>query len=401
VPKKKAKERILQAAKSEFSEKGYLRSNIAEIARKSQVTNSMLYQYFKGKEDILFSIPAETMNEILEQVETNLKGIWDATSLLSKLIWVQLIYSEKNPESARIILECRSQKNFYKSKSYNLIRNYGGILSGILEKGIKDGVFREDLDVRLVRDMVFGAVDFELLSFMCIREIDAPTQDLEQIMNLILPMIVKKSGMVHKPVDKATKILLAAEQIFAEKGLVKAKLSDVAKLAGVADGTVYEYFKNKEDILMSISARRIRHNIEQFEDAFSIKTPLKRLRRLVRYHFSIYLTNRNFLKLFILDTQLNPQFYDSEAYKTFQRYFKTIEKIIEDGKAQGIFRSDVNSRVFRNLFIGTFSHISIRWFILGDDVKVDMMKEIDQVTDMLSLSVLTDEALEQSGIMSG
>jgi len=401
VPKKKAKERILRAAKAEFSEKGYLRSNIATIARKAQVPNSMLYQYFKGKEDILFSIPGDIMDEILEQVENNLKGIWDATSLLSKLLWVQLNYSEKNPESARIILECRSQKNFYKSKSYNLIRNYGGILAGILEKGIKDGVFREDLDMRLVRDMVFGTVDSELLSFLCTREITEPTRDLDQIMSLILPMIVKKPGMEQKQVDKATKILLAAEQIFAEKGLVKAKLSDVAKLAGIADGTVYEYFKNKEDILMRISARRIQHNIEQLEDAFSIKTPLKKLRRLVRYHFSIYLTNRNYLKLFILDTQLNPQFYDSEAYIAFQQYFKVIEEGIEEGKTQGIFRSDVNSRVFRNLFIGTFSHISIRWFILGDDEKVDMMQEIDQVTDMLSLSVLTDEALDQSGIMSG
>jgi len=150
---------------------------------------------------------------------------------------------------------------------------------------------------------------------------------------------------------------------------------------------------------MNISARRIRQNIDRFEEAYSIKTPLKKLRGLVRYHFSIYLTNRNFLKLLILDTQLNPQFYDSEAYKVVQRYYKAVEKGIQEGRAQGVFRPDLSSRVFRNLFIGTFSHISIRWFILGEYDKIDIMQEIEQVTDMLSLAVLTEEALLDSDMI--
>lgn len=338
------------------------------------------------------------MNEIIKIVEKDLEGIWDATSQLSKLIWIHLNYYEKNPKTARALLECRSQKDFYQSETYGLLRKYTGILSGILAKGVEDKVFRKDLNIDLAQDLITGVIDFELLSFLCVQEIKSPAADLNHIMNLILPMLLEKTETEQKSPDKATRILQAAEQIFAEKGLSKAKLPDVAELAGVADGTIYEYFKNKEDILMNISARRLNQNIDRFEDAFSIKTPLEKLRALIRYHFSIFMTNRNYLKLLVIDTQLNPNFYGSIAYETFKRYHKAIENGIEEGKAQGIFRSNINSRVFRNLFIGTFSHISIRWFILNNDVKIDMLQEIDQVTDMLSFAVLSDEALLKSNI---
>ena len=396
--RKEVREKILVAATDELVKNGFIRTNIATIAQNANVTKTMLYHRFKGKEDILFSIPANSMNELIKIVEDDLEGIWDATSQLSKLIWIHLNYYEKNPKTAQALLECRSQKNFYESDTFGLLQKYTAILTGILTKGIEDKVFRKDLNIKLAQDLIIGVLDFELLSYLCVQEIKSPAADLNHIMNLIFPMLLEGPQTEVKSSDKATRILQAAEQIFAEKGISKAKLPDVAELAGVADGTIYEYFKNKEDILMNISARRLNQNIDRFEDAFSLKTPLKKLRGLIRYHFSIFTTNRNFLKLLVIDTQLNPHFYGSIAYETFKRYHKAIENGIEEGKVQGVFRSNVNSRVFRNLFIGTFSHISIRWFILNNDTKIDMLQEIDQVTDMLSLAVLSDGTLLKSNL---
>ena len=395
------RERILASAEEVFAAKGLLGSSIAEIARKAQVTDSVIYQYFKGKEDLLFSIQGSRMPEVMKLLEESLEGIRDAESRLSKMLWFHLRYNETHREFARLLLlECRSHKDFYKSDGYALVREYAGVLLRVLEDGAKDGVFRDDLDMRVVRDVIFGTVDFEVLSLLVTGEIGEASADLDDILALILPMITKRPPWQDRPADKANRILFAAEQVFGEKGFVKAKIADVAKLAQVAEGTVYEYFQNKEDLLMSIASKRFQDHLNHLDEAFEIRTPLRKLIRLVRNHFSLYLTNRNFLRLFIIQVQLSPRFYTSKAYRIFRRYVRIIELAVEEGKAEGSFRQDVNSRVFRNLFLGTFNHMALRWFVLGQEPDFDKMREIDQVLELLAMAVLTDESLKNSVISS-
>lgn len=400
MPKDERRNRILRAAEDVFSRKGLMGSSIAEIARQAGVPDSVIYQHFKGKEDLLFSVPAEGMREILEQLEMSLKGIRDVTSLLSRFVWLQIRRSETHPEFSRVlILECRSQKDFYQSEAYDLVRKYGGILLGILESGVKSGIFRDNVNMRLVRDVIFGTMDFEDLSFLVTKEIEERSENLDHIMALILPMIEKRPLSNQKPAGKADRILAAAEQVIAEQGFAKARMSDVAGRARVSEGTVYEYYNSKEDLLFAIPARRIQDHMAQLVDeTFEIRNPLGKLRRLIHNHFSLFLTNRNFLKVFILHIQLSARFYTSPVYETYQRYYRLIEDVIEEGKTAGRFRQDINPRVFRNLFLGTFSHMAIRWFIIGQSPETDMMKEIDQITDLLSMAVLTDEALSSAGI---
>ncbi|MBU2549328.1 MAG: TetR family transcriptional regulator [Proteobacteria bacterium] len=393
------KTRILRAARHVFAEKGLQGASIAEIARRAEVNDSVIYQFFKGKEDLLFSVPYEGMLETIAQLELSLEGIRDATSLLSRFIWFQLRRGETDPEFSRVlILECRSQKDFYQSPAYNLIRSYSGILQGVLESGIKTGLFREDLNISLTRDVIFGTLDFEDISFQVTREIESPTRELDDVLDLILPMIQRRPWLDQPQTDKADRILSAAERIFAEQGFAKAKVSEIARMAGVSEGTVYEYFASKEALLFAIPAARLRDHMDRVDEAFEVKTPLRKLRRLIRNHFSFYLTNRNFLKVFLLHIQLSAGFYTSTVYETLKRYYRVIEGVIEEGKAEGSFRPDLNARVFRNLFLGSFSHMAIRWFIIGSGPETDMMKEIDEITDMISLTVLTEEALKTSGI---
>ncbi len=148
-------------------------------------------------------------------------------------------------------------------------------------------------------------------------------------MALVLPMIQKRQSVDYQTMDKANRILLAAEKTFAEKGFSKAKVADVARLAEVAEGTVYEYFANKEDLLLSIPGKRFQDHMDQLDETFQIRTPLGKLRRLIKNHFSLYLTNRHFLEVFIIQIQLSPRFYSSKAYETFRRYFRVIEILIE------------------------------------------------------------------------
>jgi len=239
--------------------------------------------------------------------------------------------------------------------------------------------------MRLVRDMIFGVLDWENLSCLAAQEIKETVPDLEGILTLILPMINVKES--HMELDKPTRILSSAESVFAEKGYAQATISEIAKSANVSEGTIYEYFENKEDLLLSVPEKKFQEHVRALEEIFELKTPLRKLRRFIRYHFYLYMTDPNFVKVFLLHIQLSQRFYKSPVYKTFQQYTKIIEDVLEEGKRAGSIRSEVNTRVFKNLFLGTFSHMALRWLILAEETATDKMKEIDEAVLLLCRAV--------------
>jgi TetR/AcrR family transcriptional regulator, fatty acid metabolism regulator protein len=150
---------------------------------------------------------------------------------------------------------------------------------------------------------------------------------------------------------------------------------------------LYDYFKSKEELLLSIPLKRFREHLNQLPEVFQIESPERKLRRLLRYHFTLYTRNWDFLKIFLMDIQLNMRFYESEAYKVFQEYIHVMEDVIEEGKAKGFFRPDVNSRVFKNMFLGAFTHMALRWIIVKKDRYYNKMKEIDTLIDLLTCAI--------------
>jgi TetR/AcrR family transcriptional regulator, fatty acid metabolism regulator protein len=377
---------ILDAAEEIMSEKGPQNSSIAEIAKKAGIADSLIYNYFQGKEDLLFSIPGRRMEEVLKNLAEQLQGIPDPISRLSKMIWFHLYFNDTYRGYARLLLlECRSKRNFYQHKAYTLIRHYAGVLLGILEDGAENNAFRSDVDMRLVRDMIFGVLDWEGLSCLAAQEIKETVPDLESILSLILPMINVKES--HIDLDKPTRILRSAESVFAEKGYLQATISEIARMASVSEGTIYEYFDNKDDLLFSIPEQRFKEHISALDEIFELKTPLRKLRRFIRYHFYLYMTEPNFVKVFLLHIQFSQRFYGSQVYKTFKHYTKIIEDVLEEGKRDRSIRANVSTRVFKNLFLGTFSHMALRWLILEKEAATDKMKEIDEAVLLLCRAV--------------
>jgi TetR/AcrR family fatty acid metabolism transcriptional regulator len=380
--------RILAAAEEVMSEKGLLASSVAEIARKAGVTDSVIYQYFKGKQDLLFSIPAERMKEVLTLLEEQLTGIQDVESRLRKLVWFHLRYNDTHRGYARLLLlECRSSKDFYSTPAYELVRQYAEIFLSTLQQGVEQGKIRSDVDVRLIRDVILGTLDMENIGSLASGELTNGEDDFEAIMMLVNSMIAAQRLPSDNKIDRMQEILKAAEQVFAEKDFNKATVAEIAKSAGVADGTIYEYFENKEDILFSIAVNRFDSYLSEVSEAFEIRNPPKKLRRLIKFHFSSFLREPRFLKIFLLQLQLNQRFYGSKAFDRFQRYFGLIEEVVEEGKAAGVFDPNANSRVFRNMFLGAFSHMALRWLILKQSTDTDRMEEINQATDLLESAV--------------
>ena len=383
------KQKILDAAERIMSAKGRS-ATISEISAASGVTDSVLYHYFENKEDLLFSVAQEHLRDALEKLDEQLQGIMDPVNQLSKLIWFQLYYHDTHPDYGSLLLfECRSSKRFMSHAAYGLIKRWSDIGIEILNKGISDGSFRKDLALPIVRDAIFGLVDMENIQFLTAREQLQAHKDLDAILDLVLPMIQPVTEEFAPKNNKASRILESALSVFAAKGFQNATIQEIAKSATVSEGTIYEYFNNKEDLLFSILERQFQNNLDLLDELFDVRTPLRKLKRFMRYHFTIFLTQPVFVKVFLFDAIYNPGFYASNAYQPFQQYIESIYAILDEGKKDGSIRPEINNRVFRNLFMGIFSHMALRWLFTTKGSQTDKIEEINAAVALLSRSVAT------------
>ena len=390
------RQKILHAAQEIFSEKGLKDATITEIAGKAGVVDSIIYHYFKNKEDLLFCALDQQMKTAIRDLRFNFKGIMGAVSKLGKMVWYHLHSNDFNQGDIRIrkhlLLECRGNQNFYKHKSYHALKEYAGVLMGILKEGVEEGVFQSDLNVAIARDMIFGLLDEESLSCLASRELTETTPDFEHIMSLILSMVAKqpaKKEPLKKP-DKAKNVLKAATKVFAQKGFNKASMVDVGNGAAVAEGTIYEYYINKQDLLLSISKEQFKKYKIELDQTFDLKDPLAKLTQLIRNHFLILTSNIDFLVLFLNDIKLNKHFYNSDSYNYFINYFSKLSEVLGEGKRAGIFRPDVHNRVYRNLFIGSMTHLLMRWCFISTPPPLMFMSEFNQATELLCRAAMAE-----------
>lgn len=401
--KNEKKQAILLAAQEVFSKKGLANSTISEIAKRANVVDSMIYHYFKHKEDLLFYALADLMNKANEQLLFYFKGLMGSISHLGKMVWSHLYNNDFSSHEAwmmkNLLLECRSNKSFYQHEGYNSLKKYSGVMLAILNKGVKENFFREDLNVLVVRDMIFGFLDEESLSCLVYKEIDATLPDFDSIISMILAMISvedndfieRKNSVGNKlngrmEIKKSTLLLNAATSIFSQKGYHKATMLAISEKASVAEGTIYEYFKNKKDLLFSIPEKKFEVYQKMLEQMIETKDPLKKLECYITEYFRIFTSDSDFLKIYLYDLKLNKQFYSKNAFSSLLKSNKILYDILDEGKQLGVFRSDLNNRVFRNLFVGSFSHLAMRWFILNRTTALQMMSELSEVISLLCLS---------------
>ena len=386
---------ILAEAEKIFSNKGYKETTIAEIAAAVGIRDSVLYRYFKGKEDILFSVAEERLKESLTLLDRDLQGLIDPQSRFRKMLWGNLWYQSTYSSYSQILFfECFSAPKFYSSPAFVFLAKYLARLNSIFEQGIRENQFRGDISVSLMEDIVIGTLNSTIVSCHLLGEIANPLLDFEDIASLVGWVIAVKPQEDRSGLDKTSVILDAAEKVFAKRSFAKAKMTDIAKLAGVADGTVYEYFKDKEALLLSIPKRRFAQYSNDLSQLIYPGSVANKLRRLIKYHFLTFLVDPDFMKVYVLNLGLNRDFYRSEAFEAFRSYYRLFEDVIEEGKAAGVFRSEVNPRVFRNMLFGAFSLVAKRWLVDQEMSELDMMKEIYKMADLMAQAVLAESSKE-------
>jgi TetR/AcrR family fatty acid metabolism transcriptional regulator len=154
------RETIIQAAIEVFSKKDFRTAGISEIAQKAGIADGTIYQYFRNKEDLFFSIPIEKTNEFRNQLELHLQGLSGALNKLRKFVWYFLYFFKTNPDYGRILmLEMRVSKSFIKTATYDFLKQSVSSILDIIAEGQKEGVIRTDVGVYLLRHLILGTLE--------------------------------------------------------------------------------------------------------------------------------------------------------------------------------------------------------------------------------------------------
>ncbi|PYS72574.1 MAG: TetR family transcriptional regulator [Acidobacteria bacterium] len=184
------------------------------------------------------------------------------------------------------------------------------------------------------------------------------------------------------PGDKREAILRAATTVFAHNGYFNSKVADIAREAGVADGTVYLYFKSKEEILHSIFDRSVEDAIAEArkKKIESLSDPREKLRQIAHLHLERLGADRDLAVVFQVELRGSTKFMEEFSAAGFAEYLMLIRTTFEEGQQAGVFRSDLNAKVVSKILFGALDEMATNWILSKRRYKLPPMA--DQVLDI-------------------
>jgi TetR/AcrR family fatty acid metabolism transcriptional regulator len=181
--------------------------------------------------------------------------------------------------------------------------------------------------------------------------------------------------------DKRKKILQAATKVFARNGFYHSKVSEIAREADVADGTIYLYFKNKEDILISIFEESmdqiltlVREEIDKEADA------LTRLRRFVRLHMALMEKNPRLAEVIQVELRQSSKFMKEYKNVKFLEYLQFIAEVIAQGQREGLIHKEISPAIFKRMLFGALDELALQWVL--SKKRYSLAAVAEQVTDI-------------------
>jgi len=182
-------------------------------------------------------------------------------------------------------------------------------------------------------------------------------------------------------IDKREAILRAATDIFAEHGFFHAQVADVARAAGVAAGTVYLYFKSKDDLLVSIFERTMREAIADGRACIApLGDPVEQLRAIARVHLDRMGRDRGLAVVFQVELRQSTKFMEHFSATLVREYLGVIRGILVAGQAAGAFRREINATLAAKLFFGGLDEMATNWIL--STRKYSLVSQADDIVDL-------------------
>lgn len=193
-----------------------------------------------------------------------------------------------------------------------------------------------------------------------------------------------------KSSGKHEKIIRAATKVFAKKGFFNARISDIAKEAKVADGTIYLYFNNKFDILISVFEEEIGFLIEQVKILLSKESdPRKMLEIFINKHLREMKKNRNLAEVIQVELRQSNNLIKDYRNNKFNEYINILAEIITLGQQKGIFRKDIIPDLAKSIIFGSLDETARIWSTPARTQKYSIEEVTRQVTDIFQAGIIS------------
>ena len=186
--------------------------------------------------------------------------------------------------------------------------------------------------------------------------------------------------MKSKSNEKYYRIINAATKIFAKKGFFQAKVSEIAKEAKVADGTIYLYFENKDSILISLFEEQMKRVLDDMRDEIYRETDaIKKIEKFALNHLKLIEQNKDVAEIIQVELRQSSKFMKEYKNEKFAEYLNLIGDIIQEGQEKGIFKKDVIPGIAKRAFFGALDEMS-RFWVLSSRRKYDIETAAKQIS---------------------
>ncbi|MCL2724029.1 MAG: TetR/AcrR family transcriptional regulator [Polyangiaceae bacterium] len=195
------------------------------------------------------------------------------------------------------------------------------------------------------------------------------------------PSEAHRQGKRRRNGDKRDRILQAAVRVFAKNGFHATRVSDVARAAGVADGTIYLYFRSKEDVLVSLFEDRVEKLLASMKGE-KLQTAPERLHAVIDMQLGLLAEEREMAEIITVILRQSTQMLKELAAPKFNAYLDAIAHIISDGQASGDFRNDVSPHIAARVIFGALDGVTLTW-ALGRAEQGALARAATQLADVL------------------
>ena len=167
APREQKRRRILRAAIDVFADRGYFTARMTDIADAAEVADGTLYLYFEGKEHLLMSIFDDVLGRFIDRLDEEIAQLDDPVEKLSVMLRLHLETMGRDHSLANVLqIETRHSRRFMSLFTRGKLGEYLNRVRAIIEEGQELGVFRRNISPGLATNLVFGAVDELVTSWL-------------------------------------------------------------------------------------------------------------------------------------------------------------------------------------------------------------------------------------------
>lgn len=187
----------------------------------------------------------------------------------------------------------------------------------------------------------------------------------------------------RRPGDKRERILRGAVKVFAKKGFYASRVNEIARAAGVADGTIYLYFKSKDEILTSLFEDRIARLLDLLRAEVERTAGAQdRVRRIIEFQLGLLEGERDLAEVITVNLRQSTRLLKQYATKRFLEYLELMAQVVAEGQRAGELRDDVSPRIMARAIFGAMDGIAMTW-ALGNAETGGLKRAASQLADVL------------------